>query len=214
MYRRNKILRKIYGYTYKFWTPFRIVRNILITWRYPWLAVWDWRKDKKRLTEVWASPHDGGWNMAFFFPMMERIRKTAKKDGVFKTLKTDDYKSKYGGLRFYTSGSSHDVDEIISEYECLSQYICENCGEPDVGCTKGWITPICKSCYEKFYNDTRSYKECVGDGRMPDYHRFRRFEPGEEESKEYAIDIRDKANEIRRRWNRWHPTRRKEYAKY
>ena len=214
MKRKNKIFYKIYNRTYKLWEPFRIIRNIVLTWRYPWLTVYNWRNEKRYYTTIWASPRDGGWNKAFFWQMMEDIRKAAKEDGILKELKTDDYKSKYGGLRFYVSGATRKVDEIIHEYEYLSEAICECCGEPDVGSTKGWITPICRKCYAKSYNSTRSYEECVGEGRMPDFYRFRRWEQGEEESKEYAIDIRDKANKIRRRWNRWHPTRRKEYAKY
>ena len=210
----RKLFRKIYCRTYKLWTPFKIIRNIILTWRYPWLAVYNWRKEKIDRTVVWASPRDGGWNKAFFFPMMERIRKAAKEDGVLNEIRTDDYKSKYGGLRFYTSGATRKIDEIIHEYECLSENICEHCGEPDVGYTKGWITPICKKCYERFYNDTRTYEECVGEDRMSDYYKFRRWEPGDEKGTDYEIDIRDKADEIRRRWNRWHPTRRKEYAKY
>ena len=213
MIKRN-VFYKIYNRTYTLWTPFRVIRNVILIWRYPWLAVRNWKTGKKYLTSVWATPHGGGWNKAFFFQMMEEIRKAAKKDGVLHTLQTDDYKSKYGELRFYTSGGSRDIDEIIHEYECLSGNICENCGEPDVGYTKGWITPICKTCYEKSYNDTRSYAECVGEGRMPDFHKFKRTNPGKEEWEEYEIDIRDKANKIRRRWNRWHPNRRKEYAKY
>ena len=211
---KRNILCKIYNRTYKLWTSFRIIRNFILIWRYPWLAIRDWKTGKIYRTSIWATPRDGGWNKAFFWQMMEDIRKAAKKDGVLHTLQTDDYKSKYGGLRFYTSGGSENVQEIISEYECLSEYICESCGEPDVGCTKGWITPICKTCYKKSYNNTRSYAECVGEGRMPDFRRFKRATPSEEEWKEYAIDIRDKANKIRKRWNRWHPNRRKEYAKY
>lgn len=211
---KRNIFCKIFNRTYKLWTPFRIIRNVVLNWRYPWLAVRDWKTEKICKTSIWATPRYGGWNKAFFWQMMEDIRKAAKKDGVLHTLQTDDYKSKYGGLRFYTSGGSESVQEIISEYECLSEYICESCGEPDVGSTKGWITPICKTCYKKFYNDTRSYEECVGEGRMPDFRRFKRAVPSEKEWKEYAIDIRDKANKIRKRWNRWHPNRRKEYAKY
>ena len=205
---------KIYNRTYKWWEPFRIISNRIITWRYPWLAVHNYRTGKVDYSVTWAKPWDGGWNKAFFFQMMEEIRKAAKKTGVFKTLQTDDYKSKYGGLRFYVSGYSEDVLRIISEYECLSEGICEFCGEPDVGSTSGWITPICRKCYAKSYNSTRSYEECVGEGRMPDYYKFRRFLPGDDKSENVSIDIRDKANQIRRRWNFWHPTRRKEYAKY
>ena len=207
------ILVKIYNRSYKLWTPFRMLKNIILTWRYPWLGIYNYRTNKMDKRAVWASPHDGGWNRAFFFPMMERIRRTAKKDGVLHTLRTDDFKSKYGGLRFYTSGGSKNVQEIISEYECLSEYICESCGEPDVGSTSGWITPICRKCYAKLCNDTRSYDECVGEGRMPDFRKFRRCAPNEE-WEECIVDIRDKANEIRRKWNFWHPTRRKKYAEY
>ena len=146
--------------------------------------------------------------------MMEEIRKVAKKSGTLKILKTEDYKSKYGGLRFYVSGATPKVSEIIHQYECMSEYICENCGEPDVGSTQGWIMPICRTCYAKSYNSTRSYDECVGEGRIPDYYRYRIWNPDKDEPEDFAIDIRDKANRIRRRWNRWHPTRRKEYAKY
>ena len=212
MNRKKNIFYKIYNRTYKLWTPFRVIRNMVITWRYPWLTVYDWRNSKVCRTSIWATPHDGGWNRAFFYQMMEDIRKVAKRDGVFKKLSTADYKSKYGGLRFYVDGATNEINSIIHQYECLSQYICECCGEPDVGCTKGWITPICRKCYEKYYGNSDSYNEYVGEGRMPDYYKFRRFELVDEESKEYAIDIRDKADKIRRRWNRWHPTRRKIYS--
>ena len=213
MAKKKNIFKTMYYHSYKIWTPFRVIRNLVLTWRYPWLTAHNWRTGGRYYDSIWATPRDGGWNRAFFWQMMEDIRKAAKKDGVLKDIKTDDYKSKYGGLRFYISGGTHDVDEIIHEYEYLSEAICEYCGEPDVGYTKGWITPICRKCYERCYNDTRSYEECVGEGRMPDYYRYRKASP-DKDWEEFSIDIRDKANKIRRRWNRWHPTRRKEYAKY
>ena len=208
----NKIIRKIYYRTYELWTPLRVIRNVILTWRYPWLAVHDWRNNKIRRTSIWATPRDGGWNRAFFWQMMEEIRKAAKESGTLKTLRTEDYKSKYGGLRFYVSGATSKVSDIIHQYECMSQFICESCGEPDVGATQGWITPICRTCYAKSYGNTRSYDECVGEDRIPDYYRYRVWNPDKDEPEEFAIDIKDKANKIRKRWNFWHPNRKKTYS--
>ena len=212
MYKKS-LIRKIYSHIYKILTPFRLLGNILLTWRYPWIAIYDWRKEKRIRTHVWASPWDGGWNKAFFFPMMERIRKAAKKGGVYNILQIEEWKSKYGGLRIYVDNSTEEINEIIHEYECISENVCENCGEPDVGSTKGWITPICERCYKKFYNAVGSYEENVGNYRIQDFYKYRKAVPGQKDWADYSIDIRDKANEIRRLWNIRHPFQRKEYSK-
>lgn len=54
-------------------------------------------------------------------------------------------KEKFGGLRFYTNGTSDDVHKIIRWGEEKSYTICEACGsKQDVSQTKGgWITTLC-----------------------------------------------------------------------
>ena len=86
MVKKKNIFKTMYYRLYKIWTPFRVIRNLILTWRYPWLTVHNWRTGGRYYDSIWATPRDGGWNRAFFWQMMEDIRKAAKKDGVLKTL--------------------------------------------------------------------------------------------------------------------------------
>lgn len=55
-------------------------------------------------------------------------------------------KEKFGTLRVYTSGESDEQFEVIRDYEYLSGYTCEECGE--MGEIKGdyWIVTRCPNC--------------------------------------------------------------------
>ena len=66
------------------------------------------------------------------------------------TIQIDQIKEKFGGLRFYYSGGDDEIAGMVSLAENLSYNICEICGSTkDIGYTKGWITTMCKECYEK-----------------------------------------------------------------
>lgn len=66
------------------------------------------------------------------------------------TIRIDQIKEKFGGLRFYYSGGDDAIHGMVSLAESLSYKICEGCGSTkDIGYTKGWITTMCKECYEK-----------------------------------------------------------------
>ena len=191
--------------------PYVKIRNRILAKRYPWLLPYSATEKKFDYSYLMAEPDVMGWNNVIFYPMMEDIRRVAKRAGIINQLHTADYKSKYGGLRFYLDGTNDEINDIVHGYEILTENICEICGEPDVGCTSGWITPICKKCYEhnKYYNVP--YEEAIkGTDRMPDFMEYRKFEG--EKTIHYKIDITRQANKIRRRWNLRHPFRRKTYA--
>ena len=58
-------------------------------------------------------------------------------------------KEKFGGLRFYVESATPEQHAVISFTEALSYYTCELCGSTkDIGHTQGWITTMCKECYE------------------------------------------------------------------
>ena len=195
---------------------YRNIRNRILAKRYPWLIPFSgWEDDKetyKYSKFLYAEPDYGGWNKAFFYLLMEDIRKAAKKAGIINQLHTEEYKSKYGGLRFYMSGYNDEISSIIHTYEILSEHICEICGEPDVGYMGGWITPICEHCYNKqrYYKNKPYYAAISRDRRMSDTYRYLKYSGDNKE--EIIVDITEKANKIRRRWNIRHPFRRKPYA--
>jgi len=64
-------------------------------------------------------------------------------------------KEKFGGLRFYTNGSTEKQEAQISLAETMSYHICFECGSTKkVSQTeRGWIVTLCKDCMEKYLND-------------------------------------------------------------
>ena len=198
--------------------PYRNVRDWILAKRYPWLVPYTgWEEDREVYDYSVAkylitTPDEMGWNKTIFYPMMEEIRRVARKAGLLGSLHASDYKSKYGGLRFYLSGYNDDISTIIHTYETLTEGMCELCGKPDVGYVDGWITPICERCYRKHWNDTRPYNKVIkGSGRMSDWYEYIKFDENKE-SKHFRTDIRPTANKLRRRWNLRHPFRKTSYS--
>jgi hypothetical protein len=64
-----------------------------------------------------------------------------------------DVKSKYGGMRIYTSVPTGE-DSLEGIAESLSEWTCERCGEEprnpggyrEIWTTKGWIMNLCRHC--------------------------------------------------------------------
>ena len=54
-------------------------------------------------------------------------------------------KEKFGGLRFYTTYGSDEIEELISEAEKKSFNTCEVCGEPGERRGKGWVQTLCET---------------------------------------------------------------------
>lgn len=71
-----------------------------------------------------------------------------------------DIKSKYGGMRVYTSGNCSE-ENLESKAESLSEWICEFCGaEPRdaeghrmIWSTNGWIITLCEECARKYLKE-------------------------------------------------------------
>lgn len=62
----------------------------------------------------------------------------------------EQVKEKFGGLRFYFSGGDEIHNGMIDFAEYLSYQICEECGSTkDVGRTNGWVSVLCRTCYNK-----------------------------------------------------------------
>ena len=57
-------------------------------------------------------------------------------------------KEKFGTLRFYMTHSTMKMDRAIRKAEKMSQYICENCGQPGKLYTDGWCMVRCDNCYK------------------------------------------------------------------
>lgn len=65
------------------------------------------------------------------------------------TINITQIKEKFGGLRFYYNGGDDYIDGMVRMAESLSYKICEYCGTTkNIGYTKGWITTICKDCWQ------------------------------------------------------------------
>lgn len=70
-------------------------------------------------------------------------------------------KEKYGGMRVIVDSEEYSdaaTDQIIKKWCDISQDVCCNCGEPNVRHTKGYIAPICKTCWrKKLHRDSELY---------------------------------------------------------
>lgn len=56
-------------------------------------------------------------------------------------------KEKFGTLRVYVSGGSEEIYNLLDEYEALSAYICEKCGEyGNLIEINGWWSTLCNKC--------------------------------------------------------------------
>ena len=60
-------------------------------------------------------------------------------------------KEKFGGLRFYMSSSTDEMEKLISEAEALCDELCEECGKIGEVCSDGgWYRTLCEDCVERY----------------------------------------------------------------
>ncbi len=107
--------------------------------KYPWM--WDFQRWLR-----WNCRKKGSWKEK----LADWIYQNAPKEGFpHLSIRIDQIKEKFGGLRFYVSGSDKYVDDLISKAEDLSYQTCEFCGSnDDIMHSSGWIVTACKKCIE------------------------------------------------------------------
>jgi len=72
-------------------------------------------------------------------------------------LEAIQVKEKFGGLRFYCSGSDEMIEGMIRFAEHLSFEICERCGSTQaIRQTEGWIKTLCEGCREEMNYESRN----------------------------------------------------------
>ncbi len=62
------------------------------------------------------------------------------------SVKFDQVKEKYGGLRLYFTGGDDYIRGMVRMAEAMSYKICEVCGNKGQPNKGGWITTLCDSC--------------------------------------------------------------------
>jgi len=55
-------------------------------------------------------------------------------------------KEKFGGLRFYVTAVTDEIEQAINDAEERSYKICERCGKPGKPDNFGWIRTLCEEC--------------------------------------------------------------------
>ena len=92
----------------------------------------------------WGFPGDG-WE-----PLIRRLSEKlerlilAEPDRVH--CYADQVKEKFGGLRFYMSCSTDEMEAAIDEAEAEAWRTCEECGAPGKTRGTGWIRTLCDGC--------------------------------------------------------------------
>ena len=205
------------------------LQNWILVGKYPFLMPKYWDREEMRYkidedyhytyTELDAMPK--GWRNAFGEMMCEEIYNALVECGGLDDYMILDIKEKYGSLRWHSSPSYKEVEEIIDKYSVLSENICIICGKPDVPMTNnGWISPYCKKCYttpsgwykeehsdeiDKFIKTHEEYwEECnKQNNKMIDSYSVHTWskEKGDET---ITYDISETANKIRAKWRAEH----------
>ena len=127
-----------------------------------------------------------GWKKRFGEELCEDLKEELKKCNYLDKYRIVQLKEKYGSVRLYDDGSPREsrVQEIIDKYEHISERTCICCGKFPVPVTdSGWVSPICKDCFENKINVNGSYeKYVIDDSEYDPIVRFKRFSIDEGES--------------------------------
>lgn len=124
--------------------------------------------DKMETAMCWGFEHGDGWfwildnlcdSIQSYIDNNNKYRDDDKKISQVVAMQV---KEKFGTLRFYYSGGDQYIDGMVAFAENLSANTCEFCGTMEnVGTTQGWISTICKDCYDnsKLNISSRVWKE-------------------------------------------------------
>jgi len=77
----------------------------------------------------------------------ERTKNHLKKDHEpIMPVRAIQIKEKFGGLRFYYRGGDDYISGLVAMAEVVSDWTCEECGNPGSQNKTGWIRTLCESC--------------------------------------------------------------------
>ncbi len=166
----------------------RFCNVVVDRWLYTKVRILDWIEKYPYQwvhwfdTYSWYDAIPYGWRKAFGKQMIKEIADALKAEGGRKALKEfriTDIKEKWGSLSLYASGYNDEVMKIIEKYEYISLRTCIKCGKTAYGITEGWITPLCKECFNKstfriirpYYNEDNSwYGYTSSKAKEREYH--------------------------------------------
>lgn len=142
--------------------------------KYPFMCAADWGfnplRDTYDVTAFDTIPP--GWTECFGLLLCEDLNKVLSEEDK-KKFYFHQTKEKWGRLCMYGAYSNKDIDDILGDYEALSEQVCVGCGKVGVPTTKhGWVQPICKDCWEKYNTSSNyTYEEsmCEYNGFNPEY---------------------------------------------
>jgi len=97
-----------------------------------------------------------GWIIAFSLDMCEEIKNELVKIGSLDEYRISQIKEKYGHLRWYSFGTTSDIEAIISKYSKMSEITCEYCGEKSEYITHGWISTACEKHARAFLSNIKA----------------------------------------------------------
>lgn len=120
-----------------------------------------------------------GWKVAFGEMMAFDLLKACKKDDIDPNdLKFIEVKEKYGSLRCYTNITGSNIQNVLDDYEQVSQNICCICGKIDTPqLNNGWMVPVCKKCYKEKLHVNGNYEKNVNlkNSIIPDYYTVHKY---------------------------------------
>ena len=126
-------------------SPEKVAFNKKLVKKYPFLVIDGLNPEEG----TWRDNIPMGWEHLFDL-MCEKLLEEIEDTDMFETFRFEEVKEKFGELRIYSDGGNEETDRIIDEWSFLSGYICENCGNPVVRVTTGWISPVCFDCWSKY----------------------------------------------------------------
>ena len=85
-----------------------------------------------------------GWLLAFGEDLFKELKEALGDE--IKDYRVLQIKEKFGQLRWYDTGASQAVDDVIDKFTNLSETTCIACGRPAKYISKGWISPFCENC--------------------------------------------------------------------
>lgn len=116
-----------------------------LCFKYPFLKFYN-KRNRFFQTSCYLFCMPIGWRKAFGIQMCNEIKESLLRTGGKSAVNNyyiDDVKEKFGGLRWYDSHSTVEVEKIINKYENISYHTCIVCGKPANVRTTGWICPYC-----------------------------------------------------------------------